>query len=165
MDEVEIVSLIPDEWQKAYEIRVESVRNEPCAFGQSVEQAVATSENEWRTRLSRKEYLFAKHNNTIVGIACVVTEGAAKVQHVGIIFSVYVKSEYRGKGVGKKLLQAILELAKERKLLKVRLYAAVTQKTAIALYESLGFYKMADFKQEMLIGEKYIDEIAMEKFL
>ncbi|HPP16682.1 MAG TPA: ribosomal protein S18-alanine N-acetyltransferase [Dictyoglomaceae bacterium] len=79
----------------------------------------------------------------------------------GEIVSIAVKPEFRNSGVGKKLMETILSLFKEKNLKRCILQVRVSNKIAIEFYEKLGF--------KVIKREKgyYIDEDAyiMEKNL
>ena len=59
--------------------------------------------------------------------------------HKGMIEDVVVAKDHRGKGIGRKLMEALLEQAKHRKLNDVLLFSGHHRTAAIALYKSLGF--------------------------
>ncbi|VXC30080.1 GNAT family N-acetyltransferase [Maribacter litoralis] len=59
--------------------------------------------------------------------------------HKGMIEDVVVSSKYRGKGIGRKLMEKLLEQAKNEKLDNVLLFSGHHRTAAIALYKSLGF--------------------------
>ena len=57
----------------------------------------------------------------------------------GWIEDVVVDQHHRGKGIGKQLMQAILEKSKSLQLQRLFLYTEVEKQAAIHLYEQLGF--------------------------
>lgn len=57
------------------------------------------------------------------------------------IINIAVKSEYRGKGVGKELVMALLQEAKKRDAKNTFLEVRESNINAIALYEKCGFKK------------------------
>lgn len=59
----------------------------------------------------------------------------------GYIYNVAVKSEYRRKHIGYKMLKALLDEAAGRGINALTLEVRYSNKAAIALYESLGFRK------------------------
>lgn len=59
--------------------------------------------------------------------------------HKGMIEDVVVSSDYRGQGIGRKLMEKLLEQAQNEKLNDVLLFSGHHRTTAIALYKSLGF--------------------------
>ncbi|MDP2524617.1 GNAT family N-acetyltransferase [Maribacter dokdonensis] len=59
--------------------------------------------------------------------------------HKGMIEDVVVSSQYRGQGIGRKLMETLLEHAKQEKLSTVLLFSGHHRTAAISLYKSLGF--------------------------
>ena len=74
--------------------------------------------------------------------------------------------EYCGRGIGKMMLETILEIAKENNYEQAELEVIADNKNAIALYENLGFEKYGHFPNNMKykIG-KYADAYWMMKKL
>jgi ribosomal protein S18 acetylase RimI-like enzyme len=59
----------------------------------------------------------------------------------GHLDDVVVDQELRGRGVARLLLEAVIELARERKLRTLDLTSRPTRESAIRLYESVGFQR------------------------
>jgi len=69
----------------------------------------------------------------------------ARLKPDGQIGRMAVLAEYRNQGTGRKLLQFILQKAKQQKLKKVYLHAQVT---AVSFYEKQGFIAVGDIFYE-----------------
>lgn len=129
-------------------------------------------EKDWLVRkfknvIKKKEViLIAEHLNKIVGISHVEL-GREKRSHVGE-FGIPIRKEYRGVGLGKKLMKEIIKLAKKElkhhlKILRLSVFA--TNKIAQNLYKKLGFKKVAKIPRQLKHKGKLIDEIVMIKKL
>ncbi|MFK5973597.1 MAG: GNAT family N-acetyltransferase [Flavobacteriaceae bacterium] len=59
--------------------------------------------------------------------------------HKGIIEDVIVDKKYRGKGIGRKLLEKLLLEGRKRNLDEILLFSGHHRHAAISLYKSLGF--------------------------
>ncbi len=70
----------------------------------------------------------------------------------------YVKDEYRGLKIGIGLLERTLTLAKELGYKKIRLDTLENMKTAQSLYKSFGFYQIAPYRFNPLIGTVYMEK-------
>lgn len=83
---------------------------------------------------------YCKVGQTIAGIALM---GTYKVisGHKGWIEDVVVDERYRGQGIGEKLVEKLLEVAREKGLSEVLLFSADHRKAAISLYKKLGFQR------------------------
>jgi phosphinothricin acetyltransferase len=77
-------------------------------------------------------------NGEIIGIAsmCIYTVISGKKAWVE---DVVVHENARGKGLGRKLMNKLLEVAKEKELTEVLLFSAENRVAAKQLYEDLGF--------------------------
>lgn len=84
--------------------------------------------------------LFAKHRNEFVGITtCFVNISTFKAKPYFNVHDIAVLKEFRGKGVGRKLLEKVIETAKERGYCKVTLEVREDNTNAMKLYTNLGF--------------------------
>lgn len=82
-----------------------------------------------------------------------------KTRHKGRIWGVYVTPSERAHGVGRRLLQALLERAGEIEgLEQIMLSVTETQSAALALYRSLGFESFGHEPRALKIGDRAIDE-------
>ncbi|EON70375.1 GNAT family N-acetyltransferase [Lysinibacillus sphaericus] len=84
-------------------------------------------------------YLIATENNELIGWILV---GANKDQFTdqlnGFIYELFVKEEFRGKGISKKLMNVAIEQLRQEGYSEARLSAYVGN-NAIKLYEKMGF--------------------------
>jgi ribosomal protein S18 acetylase RimI-like enzyme len=98
----------------------------------------------------------------LVGTVGFVREGLSKMWHKGIIWGMYVVPEGRKQGVGKQLLQALLERASTLAgLEQVQLSVVTTNTAARHLYMSAGFRVYGTEPHAMKQGESYLDEDLM----
>ena len=105
--------------------------------------------NPNKKQLDLSEILNA--NNHVVIVGCFVDNeivGIASMAYYkvisgnkGWIEDVVVDQNYRGMGIGRKLVKKLLNLAEEQKLTEVLLFTESHRNEAIKLYESLNFDK------------------------
>lgn len=69
----------------------------------------------------------------------------------------YVRPEFRGKGVGKLLVNAILSEARASGYKRMRLDTLPEMKGAIALYQSLGFRPTAAYRHNPVPGALFLE--------
>lgn len=83
-------------------------------------------------------FVVCLHGDQIVGMAMMATYKVVS-GFKGMIEDVVVSEQFRGHGIGKKLIQYLLEEAQNLKLDEILLFSGHHRKAAIALYTSLGF--------------------------
>jgi ribosomal protein S18 acetylase RimI-like enzyme len=161
---VEIRRLPAESWKDYRNLRLEALRSDPSAFGSSVAEEEALTEDEWRRRI--KNALFAISDIEPVGMIVYVFSTRTKTKHVADIFGVYVSAERRGKGLGTRLLRrALTEIQENRGIKKVRLSVNPRLLPAVQLYKKAGFVVVGRARKELKIGRKFYDMLYMEKKL
>jgi len=102
----------------------------------------------------------------LVGITSLERERAQKLRHKALISRMFVRPETEGSGVGKLLLrEAIVQAEALGDLRQVFLTVLASNERAQRLYASLGFRGYAREPAAVRIGDGYVDEIQMVRFL
>lgn len=159
---IEIVDLPAERWEDFRSLRLKALRSDPTAFGSSFEEEELFTEEEWKRRI--RNTIFALSNDRPVGMIVYVSD-RTKTRHVAEIFGVYVEAEYRGRGIGRRLLEeAQSRIRKERNIVKVKLAVNSEQRVAVKLYRNAGFVVAGKLK-ELKTGRGYFDELIMELLL
>lgn len=83
----------------------------------------------------------ARQGEQVPGCGCLVIHSAEYAE----VKRMYVDETGRGKGIGKLLLDAIIERAKQRGVKLLRLETGIYQPEAKGLYEKYGFYEIGPF--------------------
>lgn len=145
-------------------------------YNQGIEDRVATLETELRTPDERRQWLagrsprhpvIAAENATgeIVGWGSLNVFNPREAYRFVADFSVYVERAWRGKGVGRVVLERLVELAREHGFHKMVLSAFPTNAGGMALYEKLGFRTVGIYREQGMLDGKWVDTIVMEKLL
>ena len=92
---IEIKKLSESRWKDFKDLRLESLKTEPAAFGSSYEEEIRLSKKEWKRRINNS--LFACLNEKPIGMILYIFNKKIKTNHIANIFGVYVKKEYRGR--------------------------------------------------------------------
>lgn len=105
--------------------------------------------------------LLAVYDSNIVGCA-----GLRKINdEVGELKRMYVQPSHRRKGIGRALLTAIIEEARQIGYSKIWLDSAGFLKEAHAIYYALGFQKTQAYPQAQIPEEYHQNWLFMEKTL
>lgn len=107
---------------------------------------------------------YAVQNNQVVGWVDISVSANPRLNHRGHLGMGLIK-EYRGQGLGYKLLSKSLDHAKEIGLEKIELSVYTTNAAAIKLYKKCGFTEIGMIKNFRKLDGKYFDAIEMELFL
>jgi len=161
---IEFKKISEDRWKEYRDLRLEALQQEPLAFSESYEDTKNMPENAWRSRIDN--ILFAFDEDKLIGMIGFFRVNEIKCKHVANIYGVYVKKEYRCKGVGKRLIEAMIsQIQQYQDIIKIQLGVNPVQKTAVKLYEDFGFTVIGRMNQEIYVEDKFYDELLMEKFL
>ncbi|WP_139489092.1 GNAT family N-acetyltransferase [Brevibacillus dissolubilis] len=153
------------------ELRLMGLRLNPEAFGASYEDAVKAGDDYWTSLLQRLPgktsfTLGAFAGEELIGIVGFYHPGGLKAGHKGTLVSMYVHPEKRQGGVGKKLVQALIERVREEKSAEqIQLAVVTTNEAAAALYKSCGFEVYGEEKRALKVAGQYYDEWLMVLFL
>lgn len=79
--------------------------------------------------------------------------------------SIYIRREERGKGLGKQLLVALIENAKQAGFHKLVLTTFAFNSAGQGLYASVGFTKVGTYMKQGMLDGKWMDTTIMEKLL
>lgn len=106
-------------------------------------------------------------NGDLLGTVGFKRESILKLRHKGLIFRMYVAPEAKGLGLGRKLLQAAIERAKQGVGLKQIILTLIADNyRAKNLYLSEGFEVFSFEKNAIRMSEElFVDENAMVKYL
>ncbi|XXM70818.1 N-acetyltransferase family protein [Lysinibacillus sphaericus] len=116
---------------------------------------------------NRKETIIvAEVNGIVVGSIEFRSQTRKRLAHTGSV-SMSITNKYRGRGIGKALLKALLDWAEENPLIeKVSLGVFSTNQRAISLYKQMGFVEEGRLMKEYKLDHgEYIDDILMCKFV
>lgn len=131
---MQITTLQPAHWDA-----VKKIYEEGIATGNATFQTEAPSWEEWDKAHSAKPRLVAVENNEVLGWAAITpVSGRCVYAGVGEV-SVYVSADARGKGVGKKLLQALTGESEKENFWTLQAGIFPENAASIALHHSCGF--------------------------
>jgi ribosomal protein S18 acetylase RimI-like enzyme len=99
-------------------------------------------------------FFIAKENDNIIGCA-----GLKKMDDKTCEMKrLFVNDKYRGKGLGKKLVEMIIEAAKSKNYEKMQLDTLNTMENALAIYYKAGFYEIEPYYNNPNNGVVYLEK-------
>ncbi len=106
-------------------------------------------------------YLVAEWEGRLVGHAFLEHSTLHSLRHVADL-NIAVHLGWQGKGIGRKLLEQIIEWAKNSPVIeKIQLNVRASNTPAISLYKKFGFQEEGRLKNRVKIKDRYIDDIVM----
>lgn len=127
-------------------LRLRALKEHPEAFASSYEDEARVPLGQVEERLSRTENTTfgAFVDGALAGVVTLARTPRPKLRHRASIVAMYVAPEARGRGVGKRLIQAAIDEAlRYEHILDVTLSLTVGNESARALYVSMGFEPFA----------------------
>jgi phosphinothricin acetyltransferase len=79
--------------------------------------------------------------------------------------SIYVERGWRGRGVGRRLLEALVARARGHGYHKLVLSAFPFNEAGMQAYRRAGFREVGIYREQGLLDGKWVDTIVMEKIL
>ena len=89
-----------------------------------------------------------------------------KVRHIGHIVSMMVRESARGQGIGRALLDTLIDAAREPAGLEMlTLTVTDVNASAVRLYERTGFARFGTLHKAIKVGDRYHDKVHMVIYL
>lgn len=116
-------------------------------------------------KLKNGVFLLAKINNEIISCATAFQFLNNKKQTHVFKFAISVKKKFWGNKIANKMIDELLNLAKERGCTKMILYVNTANISAISLYLKKGFEIEGKLKNNIKSKDIYLDDYLMSKDL
>ena len=141
-------------------LRLLALRLHPEAFGSSFEEEAALSEATFAGRLAEGAVFGAWSGGALIGCVGLARRDKAKLGHKAVVWGMFVLGEHRGRGVGKRLLEAVL--AEARTCFEEVLITVIEgNREAHRLYAAAGFEEYGREPNALRIGTGYHHELMM----
>jgi L-amino acid N-acyltransferase YncA len=159
-------------------------------YNQGIEDRIATLETELRTPEERRQWMAARgprhpvfvaeaarpsdeaarrpsgeDKSTVVGWSSLNAFNPREAYRYVADLSVYVERSWRGRGVGRRLLEHLIEQARALGYHKMMLSTFPFNASGVALYERMGFTRAGVFREMGQLDGRWIDTLIMEKML
>ena len=142
MPRVSVRVLNPNEWETYRDLRLRALEDSPDAFGGTLAQSQQRSDATWESRLANTAAdtdlpLIGSVGGRPGGLAWGRIEPTRRDD--AHLYQMWVATERRGLGVGRKLLDAVIDWARLRGTRRVELGVTCGISPARVLYASAGF--------------------------
>lgn len=128
------------EWERARNLRLRALADAPESFGSSLDEEERLSDSAWRERLAPSDSLIwfveATDDDEFVGMAVGTLDEPSKTAY---LFGMWVEPGRRRSGIGKRLVETLIEWGRARGAVRVELEVNERVKPAVALYQACGF--------------------------
>jgi ribosomal protein S18 acetylase RimI-like enzyme len=162
-DDIRVRRLLPEDAAQYREIRLEGLRVSPEAFGNTFEVENARPIELFADRIRDSETMGAFEGAEILGVAGLRANQGPKESHKGMLVGMYVRPQARNRGVGRRLVEAVIEVARRRGVELLQLAVVSDNEPARRLYARLGFVEYGIEKKSLKQGGRYTDEVLMVK--
>jgi len=132
--------LAEDEWFRLRDLRLTALRESPRAFLSSYQRESIYCEAEWRTELSRGNWLVAAERGRTVGLLGVTQEVSTPPNECYLEF-LWVSPRFRRSGVATSLMKAALKDVLRSEITTVWVWVLNGNEPARHLYERFGFVR------------------------
>ena len=130
--------LAVSDWAAFREVRLTALRDAPDAFGSTAADAERLSDDEWRGRLGDRAVFLAEVACHRVGLAAGIRSDQPEDAE---LISMWVAPAWRSRGIGHRLVEAVLGWAAGERFRSVRLWVADGNAVAERLYAQHGFVR------------------------
>lgn len=148
-------------------LMLQAYADHPDAFTSSVSERAALPLDWWRQRVGAQvdahEVVFGVFaNGTLVGAVGLARETREKTRHKATLFGMMVYPQYQGHGMGRALVQAVLDYAARLPGLRmVQLTVTEGNTRAQALYQRMGFVAYGVEPMAVAVGAGFANKIHM----
>lgn len=131
---------------------------------EEVPPTISEMVERWQSSLDKNlPYLVMKSGDKVVGYAYAHLYRARSAYRFTVEESVYVDPEYKGQGIGRKLLEELISQCRQKAYRQVVAVIAGSDNIAsIKFHESLGFQKAGVLKDVGFKFDKWIDSVLMQ---
>jgi RimJ/RimL family protein N-acetyltransferase len=151
------------------DLRLEALREHPEAFGADYQTNLAEPMDYWIERVRKNVggdtgiiYL-ALDSGSLVGMTGIFRGTSPKNIHSGMIWGVFVRPGWRGRGIAGRLIQACLSWGQEQGVRIAKLAVVTTNASAIRCYVGCGFSVYGVEPEAIYYGGVYYDELLMAR--
>jgi ribosomal protein S18 acetylase RimI-like enzyme len=142
------------------DIRLEGLIDSPHAFASTLEDEQDEPLDRFGTRLDNSFVIGAFQGTRLIGVAGFYVQPKPKHMHKGVLWGMYVRPEGRQAGIGRRLVEAIIDHARQHVEL-LQLMVVADNVPARRLYDRLGFDEYGRERHATKYHGQYHDDVLM----
>src|SRR6516164_3874976 len=142
------------------EIRLTGLSDSPEAFGSTFIRESTQPLAWFCDRLANSAVFGAFQSVALLGVAGLAIREGEKEKHKGLLWGMYVRPDARKTGVGRQLVEAVIDHARAH-VEVIQLSVISENQAARRLYAALGFVEYGLEKDSLKQNGRYYDEILM----
>jgi L-amino acid N-acyltransferase YncA len=158
MPDIQIDSMQPRDWEEVTAIYLEGI-----ATGQATFETSAPSFAEWDQAHLPIARLVARRQGTVVGWAALSPVSRRNVYAGVAEVSVYVATSSRGSGIGRRLLQALIDESERHGIWTLQAGIFPENTASIALHRACGFREVGRRERIGQLHKIWRDTILLER--
>jgi phosphinothricin acetyltransferase len=148
----------PADWDQARRIYLEGI-----ATGQATFETEAPDWEKWNAHHIEQCRLVAKAGVSLIGWAALAPVSPRRV-YVGLAeVSVYVAENFRGRGIGKALLESIIGCSEEHGFWTLQAGILAENLSSLALHKRCGFREVGRRERIGKLGGEWRDMVLLER--
>jgi ribosomal protein S18 acetylase RimI-like enzyme len=133
-----ITRLTDDQWSELREMRLAAQHESPQMFLSTEDREKAYERPNWEEEFKRGAWYFGSVDKQTMGLIGVTREAYMPPEECYIEY-MWVSPKFRRKGIGERMLCALLDNLRVSGMRKVRLWVLDGNDVAVRLYERIGF--------------------------
>lgn len=174
MDEPSQITIRPiraDDLSTYKSLRLEALEAHPEAYGSDYADQAGDPDSVWMGRIQSSlegkwsRIFLAEDAGEMAGLLAAYREKGAKVCHSATLVSVYVRPQWRGRGLADRMVQEAISWAESVGVRILRLTVVTSNTRAIRCYHRCGFRVCGIQPQVIRVGTQYHDELLMWRSL
>jgi GNAT superfamily N-acetyltransferase len=147
-------------------LQLRALKDHPESLLADYEEIKAQPEEQAKRQFSSRVFFGAFEEAELVGYVGLNRHRGKKVRHKAGVGGVYVAPEMRGKGVARRMIEAVIEEAKACGIELLLISANSSHHATIGLYKSLGFEPYGTEKHILKLTDgSYVDDVLMMQFI
>ncbi|MEM6645314.1 MAG: GNAT family N-acetyltransferase [Bacteroidota bacterium] len=154
--------LTPEHADAYRALMLQAYAEHPEAFTSTPDERAALPLTWWKQRLApeAQSLVFGAFTaDALVGVAGLTLNTRAKLQHKARLFGMYVEPRARRTGIGRRLVDAVLEEARQRGVEVVQLTVSQPNHSARKLYAACGFAYFGTEPLAIRMGDTYVAKL------